>query len=278
MRAMQLKFQRKIDIVFNKMFEMAMCCTTSAVAREIYDSADRWASTTSAIRLAENNNIILDGALPGAFSNKACLERVIWNDNTVRIFKFSQTDDQNFQRSVMKDIEFCDELKRLNMGVLPNGIVEYIEFNLVTDKPIIGSISRAYLMSVADLKLALPYGTILSIFQRVIGIVNSVHLLGLVINDIKSSNLYFDVLNKVDIADCGSYTCIGELVHEYSTDVMPEDFDGYGSKFFDKLCLVVTCLRLAKLEPPRGSTALIEFVKEMENAPLKDAMLSEIAY
>ena len=101
------KYNNNVDKVFTMFGDNVRYCMNSIIAIRYFDSAKYAVGTRTRFKYM-TENIILDGELPGVFSNKAFLERVIVKD-IPSIFKFPQHPSEKFQyESVMRDVAFTD--------------------------------------------------------------------------------------------------------------------------------------------------------------------------
>jgi serine/threonine protein kinase len=250
------KFAKIIETAFTRFTSETVNCNSYEIAKLIFEKAKAIFGTNTRLKLMESESsadqIILDGLVPGAYSNKAVLQYVLVN-GVVYVFKYPTAPD--FAESIRKDFQFCNALKDRNGGNLPSGIVEYRKLTITNsaNETIDGSISKVYCMALSSLSIPLPPAYIASIGNRLIKIVEEVHSLGYVINDIKPDNIFLGQDGSIDIGDFGGATTIGDTLNEVTVDYYPQDLrdSRHAQRTGDWMCLVNTIFTLASL--PRGS-------------------------
>lgn len=211
-------------------------------------------STRLELMMSEDTQVILDGLVPGAYSNKAILQFVIVN-KAPYVFKYPTL--PSYANIIIKDFEFCERLKRANGNILPRGIVEYRRLCILNkDKQeIIGSISKVYCFSLSQLCKPLPSSFVSELGFHLVDVVEEVHALGFVINDIKPENIFMGVDVSIDIGDFGGATSTGDVLFETTDDYYPIDLREcrYAYPVGDWMCLVNTIFEL--LGNRKGNTS-----------------------
>jgi hypothetical protein len=272
------KFNKKISIVFGHFYDNAVRCVDGAAAAVLFKKAEVYLTTTTKLSYSQNNHIFFDSVIPGAFSNKAILQRVI-KEGKLMVFKYPLSQVEDHVSSVAKDIEFCDEVKRrLDSGL--DGIVNYEKFEVqsATNGVTIGSVSPLYPMVLCDFhESKFSDEFILRILTRIYDTLEMIHNLGLCVCDIKLSNLYMDGDCNVDIADFGGYGEIDSQLGEHTPEFIPNDLveANVRSIMVDKMCLVSVAFKLLKIAPVSHTVAgFRECVNRIEETALKNFLLS----
>ena len=268
------EFNTTIDRVFLQTVQEANACTTVAAAKVLYDRAKRVMTTDSRLKLRDAG-IDLDGLLPDAFSSKAIIQLVAIKGRPF-IFKYP-LDAEYHLESIVKDFTFCDMVKAVNSGALPDGLVSYSDFTLVDSSGnlIRGSLSDVYAFSLNKWQRPLSCTFVVLLLRRLIRTLDAVHGLGFVIVDLKPDNVFVTREGLADIGDFGGARRIGEEITECTPEYILEEHEELrqANPAVDWGCLVNTGLDLMGL--PRGRT-VARLRDLMESIPPSHAEVSGI--
>lgn len=254
---------------------------TDEAALALYKRAEKFAPTSLQIKYRNEHNIVFDGPVPGAFSSKAFLDRIFIN-NQLKVFKFPLTDDLQQQQAINRDTLFCERYTTHEKFTTLEGVVPYEPFRYdLSDGTIVsGSVSPAYIMSLADFTSAFSFQSALIMCQRILDTIKRVHSCGLVINDIKPANIYMAQNGLVDIADFGGFCEIGQSLSDVEITVgyIPEDLISQiiAIPSIDFMCLVASILEIVKAASPepRSTATLRSIVVGLTEGDLKSLLLS----
>lgn len=240
------KISRAIEIAFTRFAQEANNCNSSDVAKLIYEKSKAIIGTSTRMEIMSNGNdqVILDGLLPGAYSNKAILQYAVVN-NTPYVFKYPTS--IGFRAAICKDFEFCERLKVAAGGSLPLGLVDYQRLCVVktSGEEVVGSISKVYCFSLNQLTKPLPSSFVARLGHRLVDTLRKVHSLGSVINDVKPGNIFVGVDGSIDIGDFGGATAIGDPLVETTDEYFPVDLKDYHAyPLGDWMCLVNSIFEL----------------------------------
>ncbi len=246
------EFKRIVDLVFLHTLNEAINCTSSSIAKFLYDRAN--CVMTSSTRLqCVNAGIDLDGLLPNAFSNKAILQ-LLAIQGVPFVFKYPS--DMMHQGSIAKDFTFCQMITDANEGVFPEGLVEYERFTLSDSsrRSVVGSISKIYAFSLNKWVKPMSSEFIVKVLNRLVRTLESVHSLGFVINDLKPDNIYMNSEGCADIGDFGGAAHIGDPISESTFGfILPEFFESNVSvAAVDWICLINSTFDLMNMQ--KGDT------------------------
>lgn len=276
--AQRTRFDKKISIVFGHFYDNAVRCIDGAAAAVLFEKANVYLTTTTKLSYSQNKQVFFDSVIPGAFSDKAILQRLI-KDGKLMVFKYPLSQVEDHVSSVAKDIEFCDEVKRrLDSGL--DGIVNYEKFEVqsATNGVTIGSLSPLYPMVLCDFhESKFSDEFILRILTRIHDTLEKIHNIGLCVCDLKLSNLYMDGDCNVDIADFGGCGAVGSQLGEYTPEFIPNDLveANVRSIMVDKMCLVSVAFKLMKISPVSHTVkGFLESVNGIEEGALKDFLQS----
>ena len=243
-------FQNSVDKCFKYYFSEIQACTSMDMARSIWLKASKRAGTKTRL-LNSEKNIILDGDVPGAESNKAFFEFVIV-ESIPYVFKFPQSETAESLKRILKDVEFSDIIKNRYGKV--GGFVRYSLLSVprVDGSSITGSKSSHYCLTLHALTYPLPSAFVYQIGEKLLEAVNKIADMGYSINDIKPENIYLDSAGNVDIGDFEGYSSVGERISEYTPEYFCDEFVNVPvTKTNDRMCLVATLLALVDRKPSR---------------------------
>jgi serine/threonine protein kinase len=273
-------FQNAVDKCFKYYFSEIQACTSVGMARSIWLKANRRAGTKTRL-LSSDENVILDGDVPRAESNKAFFEFVVV-ESIPFVFKFPQSEDVDCMKLILKDVEFSNIIKN-HYGQV-KGFVYYSLLSVprADRESITGSISPHYCLTLHALTSPLPYTFVRKTGERLLEVISKVSDIGYSINDVKPENIYLDSAGNVDIGDFGGYTALGEKIVEYTPEYLCEELiDTPVTKMNDRMCLVATLLALVDRKPSRvtvdklhNACVLLPEVKNDGDGLLKRFLLS----
>lgn len=278
----RVRFDKLIDVVFERLHTQAIRCISPACALAIYNMAVTFATSSTKARYSADDIVLEEPlALGHALSHKAFLLRV-FVQGVPKVFKYPQSDENDYYvKSVDKDIKFCDLLRDPLDNSCMSGIVEYKPLAYVTSEGVTvsGSISNIYTCSLADIRGSFPPQRVYLICRRILDTITRIHARGYCVVDIKLSNLYMDMLGNVDIADFGGFCEIGDVMSEYTTNVIPVEYCQRGVAWpdVDHMCLVSCALSLLCLAWD-GKPTVAKYRRTVEaevvHEALRDMLLS----
>ncbi len=237
------RYNATVNKVFEQFRKEIESCHDPDLAKSYYDRCANFVGVSTILQLVQSQELVIDGPLHNAFSNKAHLQRVMLKGKPY-IFKYPLDLTNDIQRdSVMRDVAFSEILRGGSDGIICPGVVQYYPLEVVANgHTIVGSISPVYIMSLNKLSAPLPKNMILKMCQRICSALDFIHNRGWVVGDIKPSNLFIDSNGDVDIGDFGGAVRLGSDLKEYSPDYLPADLYGPATIRVDYACLVVTVL------------------------------------
>jgi len=243
-------FQIAVDKCFRYYFSEIQACTSVDMAKSIWQKANRRAGTKTRL-LSSDENVILDGDVPRAESNKAFFEFVVV-ESIPFVFKFPQSEDVDCMKLILKDVEFSNIIKN-HYGQV-KGFVYYSLLSVPRGDGscITGSISSHYCLTLRALTYPLPYAFVHTTGERLLEAINKVSDIGFSINDVKPENVYLDSAGNVDIGDFGGYSAFGDRIVEYTPEYLCEELINTPVTMMnDRMCLVATLLALVERKPSR---------------------------
>lgn len=266
--ANKYKYNKCIAIIKNKCYENMKRCFNSNEACSLYKQYSKF---TSVMREGLNaKGVTIDGELPGAVST-SCSFRIIFDDG-VKVFKYpTDATDKKVESEVLLDARACEILKMKNKGILPDGIVEYVNhtIKLTGGETLYGTLSKMYLLSLDSVQTPIADVFALKILTKLFTIITNVHKLDYVLGDVKPGNIYIDADEEVFIGDLETMllknTC-GLL--KYTGEFLPEDLikQDYASCACDWYCLINTGLEFLNLRPQTNTIAdIVDTVTSMVN-------------
>jgi serine/threonine protein kinase len=247
-----VRMNKTVEVVFQRLYTQAVQCVSPAGALSIYNMAETFATSSTKARYREKDIVLEEPlSLGHAHSHKAFLLRV-FVDGVPKVFKYPQSDDNEyFVKSVQKDITFCNLMRERHDNSSMPGIVEYLPMEYITSEgvSVSGSLSNIYTCSLADIMSKFSDHRVYLILQRVLDTISRIHAKGYCINDIKLNNLYMDMHGNVDIADFGGFCEMGDVISEYTSNVLPVEYGRRGVAWpdVDHMCLVSCALSLMGL-------------------------------
>jgi serine/threonine protein kinase len=273
------KFDKTISKIMFSSYANVKGCTTPELASEMYIKFSLM--TTRTIKMYSAIGIVIDGELPGAVSHYARFVRIL-NDGRIRVFKYPKDlNNTTHIQKILKDCTFCELVKMKNEGKALAGLVSYEHFTITTfeNVKICGNLSDIYVMTVADLRSRVDIFTLSNIYDQVAGILERVHTLGLVIVDLKPSNLFLTVDMQVHIGDFGGALAFGDPLVEYTLEYIPDELlhQNRATYAIDWYCLAVSVLELLGAMPTSTIHAINAAVSKIENNLLKLALQNRLS-
>ena len=274
-------FFKTVDNALDYYGARARECVSSETAVGQYKAAKQLAGTRTRLSCG-NSGIILDCILPGAYSNKAILQRVIYKGKPY-IFKFPQSSGDSDQvNSVISDYIFCKKLKKDDTVLLP-GLVHYDTLTIKKqDESVIqGTISSIYAFSLQVLHRPLPASFLITVVKRVADTLKEVHDRGWVICDLKPDNMYMSVEGLVDVGDFGGALEIGETIKEHTPEYLTEDLLEAATVVpaVDFVCLATSTLKLLDIPYKRDTIddvrSAVTLVEDTDLKSLLEALLNK---
>ena len=239
------RYNATVNKVFEQFRKEVESCHDCFVAKSYYDRCANFIGASTILNLVETKELVIDGPLHNAFSNKAHLQRVILKGKPF-IFKYPLDLTNHIQvDSVMRDVAFSEMLRGESGENIFPGLVQYYRFQCTTNGlTVAGSISPIYVMSLNELNAPLPKNMILNMCQRIRTALDVIHHHGWIVGDIKPSNLFIASNGEIDIGDFGGAVPLKSELKEYSPDYLPADLIGPAKILVDYACLVVTVLEM----------------------------------
>ena len=275
-------FEKDVDSCFNRYFENIQRISSDNMAIDIWKRSKRRSGATT--RLAQSPNIILDGEVPGAESNKAFFEFVLFH-GVPMVFKYAQSADAVQEEFINKDVHFTNILTQKYNNQLPPGLVNYTSFSIHKSDSagtVSGSLSPHFPLTLHSLtSRPLPADYLLSVGHQVLDSINIVHSIDYSINDIKPSNLFIQSNGHVCIADYGGYTAMDAAsLQEYSPEYMPEDLLSVRvCRKHDESCLASSLLELYSLKPIKITLSTLHRAANLvDHLELREFILSLLRY
>ena len=103
-----------MDRVFETFFDRAIRCIDGSAAKAVFNLTENSVTTNTEIDCATRDTYF-DGPVPGAFSNKAGLQRVV-SGGKLLVFKYPLSTTLEHITSVAKEFEFCNLVRSRNEG------------------------------------------------------------------------------------------------------------------------------------------------------------------
>lgn len=265
-------FQRKVDKAIHYYAENVKYCSSPYAASLIWTKANMRCGTQTR-GTAIVSDIIIDGDVPGAESNKAIFQFVL-KDDQIYVLKLPQSNDETQKDFVIKDIIFSKNLQNGHTS-FPSGFVQYHSIQILKSDghEFTGSLSFYYELTLHQLMTPLPMKYIINLANHLISSIKYVHSLGYIIGDIKPENIFLGKNGIKDIGDYGAAVPIGTNIIEFTADFMPAELvEQPAAPIHDWLCLVSTILHMMAAKPNRVTTdSLVKAVKNTDmERPLMD--------
>ena len=225
-------------------------------------------------------NIILDGELPGAISTHANFMRVIGCDSVIKVFKYPKDlKDPVTLFKIQLDATVCNLLRAANEGILPEGLVDYCPFVLKTHTNIgiTGTLSRIYIMTLAQLRRPVHLNFLIPIVIRLAAIITVVHKLDFVFCDIKPENVFLDENCQAFIGDLEGVKQIGKPLESHTMEYLPEECinEKHATFACDWYCLISSALEMLNVRPNNPSIANLRLaISVLAPGALKEHLLS----
>jgi serine/threonine protein kinase len=271
------RYKATVNKVFEQFGKEVATCHDEEVAKSYFDKCKNFAGTSTILALVDDKELVIDGVLSNAFSNKAVLQRVVLKGHPY-VFKYPlDRTDESQKSSILCDISFSELLTERAGGKPLVGIVPYTRFEIVANgSTVFGSLSPIYVMSLNELHAPLPKKFILNLCNRVLTALDFIHLQGWIVGDIKPSNLFLASNGDIDIGDFGGAVRFSSSLREYSYEYLPLDLHGLPATLkVDYACLVVTILEMMKARPSYLTLeGLRQKVNILADLDIKDLLVS----